>query len=200
MIMTDGTKMLGSCDYFQVKEILLSDKAKEFVCDEKSYNALIQTSGESIVEYKNKEMKINAGECVFIPAGFGEYNIKGNGIILMATNKPRYFAGVDLGETNIAVAIVDENGVTYGKSEKKTNISRQYNEIFDDVAACVKEATENSGLSMDDIEAIGIGLLGANNIKTDIVAYMEKATGKKVYASFGNDADIIGAALLWKNN
>ncbi len=199
-VCSDGTKMLGSCDYFQVKEILLSGNAKEFVCDEKSYNALIQTSGESIVEYKNKEMKINAGECVFIPAGFGKYNIKGNGIILMATNKPRYFAGVDLGETNIAVAIVDENGVMYGKSEKKTNLPRQYNEIFDDVAACVKEATDNSGLSIDDIEAIGIGLLGAINIKTDIVEYMEKATGKKVYASFDNDAGIIGAALLWKNN
>ena len=78
---SDGTKMLGNCNYFQAREVVLSDINKELVCDEKSYNALIQISGGSVVEYKNKEMKINTGECVFILVGFGKYNIKGNGVI-----------------------------------------------------------------------------------------------------------------------
>lgn len=200
-VCSDGTRMLGSCEYFQVKEITLSDKTKSFLCDEKSYNALIQTSGESRICYNNEEFKIRAGECVFIPAGFGKYNIKGNGTVLMVANKPRYFAGVDLGGTNIAVAIVDENGVMYGRARKKTNLPRPYNEIFDDMAVCVREATENSGLSMNDIEAVGIGCPGAIDVKSGIVEfsnnlgmrnvpiveYMEKATGKKVYVE--NDAN-----------
>lgn len=198
---SDGTRMLGSCEYFQVKELSLSDRVKTFVCDEKSYNALIQTSGKSVLDFGKEEIKIQAGECVFLPAGFGEYKLKGNGVILMAANKPRYFAGVDLGGTNIAVAIVDENGVMYGRSKRKTNLPRPYNEIFDDMATCVREAAENSGLSMDDIEAVGIGCPGAVDIKTGIVEfsnnlgmrdvpiveYMEKATGKKVYLE--NDAN-----------
>jgi len=200
-VCSDGTEMLGSCEYFQVRKIILSGKPKSFVCDEKSYNALVQTSGESVIEYKNSEIKVCAGECVFIPADLGKYSIKGNGVVLMATNKPRYFAGVDLGGTNIAVAIVDENGVMYGRARKKTNLPRPYNEIFDDMAACVREAAENSGLSMDDVEAVGIGCPGAIDIKTGIVEfsnnlgmrdvpiveYMEKATGKKVYLE--NDAN-----------
>ena len=119
----------------------------------------------------------------------------------MAENKVRYFAGVDLGGTNIAVAIVDENGQMYGRAKRKTNCPRPYNEIFDDMAACVVEAAENSGLTMNDIEAVGVGCPGAIDVEKGIiefsgnlemrdvpvVEYMEKATGKKVYLE--NDAN-----------
>ncbi len=119
----------------------------------------------------------------------------------MAANKTRYFAGVDLGGTNIAVAIVDENGTIYGRARKKTNLPRPYNEIFDDMALCVKEAAENSGLKMEDVEAVGVGCPGAIDVENGVVEfsgnldmhnapvveYMEKALNKKVYLE--NDAN-----------
>lgn len=116
-------------------------------------------------------------------------------------NSPRYFAGIDLGGTNIAVAVVDENGKVYGRAKKKTNAPRPYNEIFDDMASCAVEAAKASGISLDEIEAVGIGCPGsidkktgviefANNLEfydVPIVSYMEKALGKKVYVE--NDAN-----------
>jgi len=42
-----------------------------FICDEKSYNALVQTKGEGVISFKDEEVKISTGECVFIPAGSG---------------------------------------------------------------------------------------------------------------------------------
>lgn len=136
-----------------------------------------------------------------MPALSEKYNVKGSGVMLTTGNQPRYFAGVDLGGTNIAVAIVDENGVIYGRARKKTNLPRPYNEIFDDMALCVREAAQSSGLTMDDVEAVGIGCPGAIDVKSGIVEfsnnldmhnapiveYMEKALGKKVYVE--NDAN-----------
>ena len=36
-----------------------------------SYNALVQTKGEGVISFKDEEVKISTGECVFIPAGSG---------------------------------------------------------------------------------------------------------------------------------
>lgn len=114
---------------------------------------------------------------------------------------PEYFVGIDLGGTNIAAAVVDEYGVIYGRAKRKTLSPRPYNEIFDDMAACAKEAAENSGISFDDIKTVGIGCPGSidketgviefsNNLEfydVPVVDYMEKALGKKIYVE--NDAN-----------
>lgn len=198
---SDGTRMVGSCEYFQVKELAVSKSARKLSCDEKSYQALIQTSGESVIAYGDETVTIKAGETVFLPAGFGEYTVSGSGIMLIAANPPRYFIGIDLGGTNIAAAVVDEYGVIYGRAKKKTNAPRPYNEVFDDMALCAREAAAKSGISYDDIENVGIGSPGAidketgtiefsNNLafyNVPIVEYMEKALNKKVYVD--NDAN-----------
>lgn len=200
-VCSDGTRMIGSCEYFQVKEVTLSGKAQKLYCSEKSYQALMLTDGEGVLRYKDTEEKIKAGDTLFLPAGFGEYEVSGKGVMLVAGNPPRYFVGIDLGGTNIAAAVVDEYGVIYGRAKRKTLAPRPYNEIFDDMALCAREATENSGISFDDIEAVGIGSPGSidrengiiefsNNLgfyDVPLVSYMEKALGKEIYVE--NDAN-----------
>ena len=200
-VCSDGTRLLGTCEYFQVKEIKLSKKPFSLIADEKSYIALIMTNGSATITYGEKTMEIAAGEVVFIPANMGAFEIDGDGIMLTAKNPPRYFAGIDLGGTNIAVSIVDEYGIIYGTSKKKTNCPRPYNEIFDDMVLATKEAAENSGIPYEKIESVGIGCPGAYNRETGILEfsnnigfydvpikeYMQNALGKKVYIE--NDAN-----------
>ena len=69
-VLEDGTRVLGSCEYFVVKEIKINGE-KTFTADEKSYHALIVTDGKLNLASDDFEMNITAGETVFIPAGMG---------------------------------------------------------------------------------------------------------------------------------
>ena len=58
---SDGARLLGSCEYFAVKEIKLSGN-KTLFADEKSYHALIVTEGEAEIKTEDFFKKIKAGE------------------------------------------------------------------------------------------------------------------------------------------
>lgn len=112
-----------------------------------------------------------------------------------------YRIGVDLGGTNIAVGVVDDNYKIIGKGKVKTNSPRPAEEIFDDIAKAINLAVEDAGLTMDDISCIGVGTPGSvnketgeiefsNNLKFDHVPakkMLEKRTGKPCV--FENDAN-----------
>lgn len=76
----NGLKVLGKCEYFAVYEI---KNSKKLNADEESYNAVVVTEGQFSINDTN----IKAGETVFIPAGYGEYEIKGEGCALLVSNK-----------------------------------------------------------------------------------------------------------------
>ena len=197
---SDGTRLLGSCEYFAVKEIKLS-RSKTLCADKKSYHALLVVDGEVKLTKDQEIQKIKAGETIFIPADTGEYTLSGKSTVLLTTNQPDYYVGIDLGGTNIVAAVVDEYGTIYGRATRKTNVPRPYEEIFSDMADCAKEAAKESGISFDDIKSVGIGCPGAieketgniefsNNLglyDVPIIKYMEWLLEKKVYVE--NDAN-----------
>lgn len=82
---SDGTRLVAACEYFCVKEVPLV-KEYSFLADQKSYHALLQTDGESLVSTKSEDITLKAGECLFIPAGMGEYSLKGCGTVLLTSN------------------------------------------------------------------------------------------------------------------
>ena len=81
-----------------------------------------------------------------------------------------YHLGIDLGGTNIAVGVVDENFNIVGRGKMKTNAPRPVEEICDDMATAAKMAIADAGLTMDDIDTIGIGAPGSINPYTGIIA------------------------------
>jgi len=81
-----------------------------------------------------------------------------------------YHLGIDLGGTNIAVGVVDENFKIVGRGKKKTNCPRPADEICDDMAAAAKMAIEDAGLTIDDIDTIGVGAPGSINPFTGVIA------------------------------
>lgn len=127
---SDNTKMIGNCQYFQVREITLNDEEYKLLSCEKSYHALIQTEGESTIVYDGGKEKLRAGECVFIPANSGEYYILGKGITLLCQNPPKYY----LEKKDGKMSVVDEYGVVYATDESKEDLIK------------------NAGLSPCDIE------------------------------------------------
>jgi len=110
--------------------------------------------------------------------------------------------GVDLGGTNIAAGLVDENYQIVCKKSVPTGADRAPECIVDDMAALCLSLCEEKGVDMGDIISVGIASPGIANHDTGVVEYAnnlpfrkfpigpmlsEKLGGKKVYLE--NDAN-----------
>ena len=83
----------------------------------------------------------------------------------------KYFIGIDLGGTNIKAGVVNENYEIITKATCKTNLPRPAEDICADMAKVSLEAVEKAGLTVDDIECIGIGTPGIANSAEGIIEY-----------------------------
>ena len=81
----------------------------------------------------------------------------------------KYYIGIDLGGTNIVAGVVDENYQILTKASVKTNLPRPEQEIAADMAAVARQAAEEAGLSLDQIEWVGVGTTGIANSATGII-------------------------------
>ncbi|MBQ8568552.1 MAG: ROK family protein [Oscillospiraceae bacterium] len=130
----------------------------------------------------------------------------------------KYYIGIDLGGTNIKAGVVTENFEIIGKATTKTLCPRPAKEICDDMAKVSVEACKDAGISVDDVEWIGIGTPGiADNVNGTIPysnnldfhdvpvrEYIQTHINKPVYVA--NDANaaaygefVAGAAKGAKN-
>lgn len=82
-----------------------------------------------------------------------------------------YKIGIDLGGTNIAVGVVDENISIIGRGKRKTNSPRSAEEIFKDMADATKDAIADANITIDEVASIGIGIPGSINKKTGYIEY-----------------------------
>ena len=117
-----------------------------------------------------------------------------------------YYIGIDLGGTGIKAGIVDESGAILHKDSCPTGVERGYEAIVADMAALAKRVVEESGHTMDEIKAVGIGLPGVIDPATHrvpfctnlgwhdvpIIEEMHKHIDLPVYVD--NDATVAGLA------
>lgn len=82
-----------------------------------------------------------------------------------------YYLGIDLGGTNIAVGLVNENLEIVLKDSVKTLTSRPTNEIIDDMAALCKSLVERAGITFDEVEYLGVAAPGSIDPVNGIVRY-----------------------------
>lgn len=68
--------------------------------------------------------------------------------------------GIDLGGTNIAAGIVDENGVIRYKRSVPTGAGRPKEAIIDDIAQNCRELCKENGIDFSGIASIGIAVPG----------------------------------------
>ena len=77
-----------------------------------------------------------------------------------------YRIGVDLGGTNIAVGVINEELKIVGRGKVKTKCPRPAEEIFDDIAVAIELAVKDAGISMDEVVSVGVGTPGSVNKAT----------------------------------
>ena len=112
-----------------------------------------------------------------------------------------YYLGIDLGGTNIAVGIVDEDCKIVAKASSSTAIENA-DQVADAMAATAREALKKAGLTLNDVPWVGLGSPGTVNKATGIIEYAnnlpflntpmqkmlsERLEGKPVYME--NDAN-----------
>lgn len=130
----------------------------------------------------------------------------------------KYYIGIDLGGTNIVAGVVNENYEIIAKASVKTNLPRPEKEIAADIIKVSKKAVADAGLTMEQIEWVGMGTPGIANsetgiieysnnlgfVNTPMVKYLEEGLGKPAFIE--NDANaaahgeyVAGAAKGAKN-
>ena len=82
-----------------------------------------------------------------------------------------YYIGIDLGGTNIAVGLVDENNNIIHSDSIPTLKERHWSEIIKDLAALSLKVLAESGHTLDDVKAVGIGCPGSIDKKNGVVVY-----------------------------
>ena len=82
-----------------------------------------------------------------------------------------YRIGIDLGGTNIVAGIIDENNKIVAKASRKTNAPRAAEGIFDNMAAAVKDAMAQLGVTNDDVISIGVGTPGSVNKELELIEF-----------------------------
>ena len=82
-----------------------------------------------------------------------------------------YYIGVDLGGTNIAVGIVDENYNIVKKGSVPTLADREADAIIADMANLAKKLLEECNISLDDVAYVGIASPGSVNPDTCVIEY-----------------------------
>ncbi len=110
--------------------------------------------------------------------------------------------GVDLGGTNIAAGLVDEEYRILDRASVKTNVPRPAESIIADIARLVKLLCERNNVGGGELEVVGVGVPGTINEDTGYVEYSNnirfenvpfiKLLGDMVDVPvrFGNDANV----------
>ncbi len=124
------------------------------------------------------------------------------------------YIGIDLGGTNIAVGLVTDDGKIIKSGSTPTLLPRDYKEIVSDMAKLSEKIVAEEGLTMADIDGIGIGCPGSvdsrngvvafsNNLKmehTPLVAEMKKYFNKPINILNDADAAAYGEYMINGNN
>lgn len=82
-----------------------------------------------------------------------------------------YRIGVDLGGTNIAVGLVNEDMEIVVKKSLPTGADRPAEEIVADIAALCKDVCAEKGIAVTDVISVGIASPGIANNETGVVEY-----------------------------
>jgi glucokinase len=82
-----------------------------------------------------------------------------------------YRVGIDVGGTNIAIGLVDENYEIIEKAGIQTADASTPEQMVKEIAAKVKEILDKKGLSEAEVEAIGVGVPGTAELDTGKILY-----------------------------
>lgn len=92
----------------------------------------------------------------------------------------KYYVGVDLGGTNIAVGVVNQRYEIIAQHSVKTKGERSFELVVDDIAKCIFETVKRADLTIDDIISVGMGSPSSINHKTGLLVHANNMGWKNV--------------------
>jgi len=101
-----------------------------------------------------------------------------------------YYIGIDLGGTNIAAGIYDENLELLYKTSVPTRNERTDKEIVDSMTELAKQIMEHEGVDKKDVKSIGIGAPGSIDVKNGVVIYSNNIKFKDTPIRAWMEADL----------
>ncbi len=116
------------------------------------------------------------------------------------------YVGIDVGGTGLKAGVVDQNGKILSKVSCPTGVERGHEAVIADMAQLALKAIAESGYTLDDVKAIGIGIPGVQDPRTGrvpfctnlgwhdvpVIELMQKVIDKPVYID--NDATVAALA------
>ena len=81
------------------------------------------------------------------------------------------YIGIDVGGTTVKTGAVDEQGNILAKAVRPTGVERGYGPMIQDMGEMAIEVTRESGHTMADVKAIGIGIPGIMDPRTGRVPF-----------------------------
>lgn len=129
-----------------------------------------------------------------------------------------YYLGIDLGGTNIAAGVIDEQHQMIGRGKAKTNVPCSENEMCEQLASVALLALQDANLTLNDVPWVGIGSPGSIDRANGVITFssnlrfhqfpleqlLSKRLNKKVIiendakaAAFG---ELLAGALKGANN
>jgi glucokinase len=82
-----------------------------------------------------------------------------------------YYIGIDLGGTNIAAGIVNEDGQIIYKESIPTQKKRNQQAIMEDMAKLSLKLLDEAGIKFQELQSIGVGSPGSPNPDEGIIIY-----------------------------
>ena len=126
------------------------------------------------------------------------------------SQKKKYVVGLDIGGTKIIAGVIDKNGKIYGTAKNKTLAHEGFDASMTRIIAVIQKAIENAGITLDQIDAIGVGSPGPLDIRQGIVietpnlgwknaplkARIETAFGKPVKVDNDVNTGLLGESVF----
>ena len=186
---------LGVSKYFHVRKLLIKGEQAQTPC--KTFQCLTCVKGQGEIDGQS----IQTGDSFFVPAGYGEYTLKGDMEIIM-TEIRKYYIGIDLGGTFIKGGIVDDTGRILVKDKVPTESEKGAGRVALNIASLCEKLLESVNMTKNDIVGIGMGVPGMIDSEKGEVVYSnnlnwehfligeetEKLTGLPV--KIANDANV----------
>ena len=186
---------LGVSKYFHVRKLHVKNCVLQ--ANPRSFQCITCVDGQGELDGQS----IRKGDSFFVPAGYGDYQIKGEVQIIMTEIK-RYYIGIDLGGTFIKGGIVDDTGNILISDKVPTESEKGAGRVALNIANLGKSLLEKLNLTVSDMVGVGIGVPGmidsgkgevvySNNLQWEhflIGEEVEKLIGLPV--KIANDANV----------
>lgn len=166
---------LADCKYFTVDKAIVTPAQKytgEAASD--SFVSVLVLEGEGVVEALEEKIEFRKGDSLLLEAGTGKYTLCGEAECLITSipgGKDKIRVGVDIGGTDVKIALVDSNQEFVATDKIETLKNAGAEDIVNRITDKIKSMLSENGKTVEDCTGIGVGMPGTIDTEQGSVIY-----------------------------